>query len=134
MMPEWVGFCRGSLGVTVNLDLITFFSAPAKNGWGVGIAWHESSDRNCQEFLRSLATHVYHGASLDDALLRLVFSCCENHAIRMSWWDDLSNRAQAEIMERAQFMTSLEDDYDPRYLQVGLEGIAQWEFISRRSG
>ncbi|WP_299196019.1 hypothetical protein [uncultured Amphritea sp.] len=126
---DFLGRQLQDLGVEgVPLDLITFFSAPAEEGWAIGIAWHESSDRYCREFLRSLATHVYEGASLDDAILRFVFSCCENHAIRMSWWDGLKEKSQSSILERVRFMTSLECGYDPRHLCVVLEGIAKWEF------
>ena len=112
------------------LDLITFCSAPLNNGWGYFFAWHNSSDRVCDEFMRSLATKMYDGEDLGDMLFRLLISCCENHAISPKWWDSLSSKQVEEITERASWMVSPFCAIKPSYLQEGLQGIVKWEFNS----
>lgn len=110
------------------LDLITFFTAPTTKGWAFCFAWHVSSNNTCLPLIQSLASKIYHGEKPADALLRFSLSCCENHAIKISWWDALSESAKIEAVERMRLMA---DPYTPvpsNYLVSGCEGIANWGF------
>lgn len=115
------------------LDLITFFTAPIPDGWAFCFAWHASSRKTCIPFLRSLAAIVRSGENLEDALLRFTFSCCENHAIRISWWDQLREEFKQEAIKKMHPAASYPAPVCPSYLKYGCEGIASWEFNEVRT-
>ena len=125
---DFTGQPLQEVGTDGPLDLITFFTAPTSSGWAFGFAWHRSSFRSCEHLMKSLATSVCRGSNLADVLLRFSISCCENHAIRISWWDGLSPTAKAELIERMSLMASPYEPVPPIYLAVGCEGIADWSF------
>jgi len=110
------------------LDLITFFTAPTTDGWCFGFAWHVTSQNTCVPFVRSLGSYVGHGGKLEDALLRFSFSCCENHAFRISWWDKLPTQSKATLLDRMYLMASPNIPVPQEYLTQGCEGIADWKF------
>ncbi|MBB2497488.1 hypothetical protein [Aquipseudomonas ullengensis] len=109
------------------LDFITFFTAPLAQGWSFTLCWHASSNNSCVALARSLASAVSCGASPQDALLRFSFSCCENHAFRITWWDSLPVLAREAILSRVALMADPEAPVPSDYLAKGLEGIAGWE-------
>ncbi|APC19133.1 hypothetical protein BLL42_26820 [Pseudomonas frederiksbergensis] len=78
---------------TRDLDLLSLHS-PSEYGWAFVLAWHESSDLSYQRFIYSLAESGRGGAKIEDMLLRFSLACCENHAIRISWWDSLPTVAK----------------------------------------
>ncbi|WP_348943925.1 hypothetical protein ABHF33_10515 [Chitinibacter sp. FCG-7] len=126
---DFEGKILQDLGVlTERLDLITFFSAPMENGWAFGFGWHVSSNKTCFPFIQSLANIVANGKKLEDALLRFVISCCENHAMRISWWDGLDADLKAQIIERMHIMTHPHIQVPVNYLMAGCEGVANWNF------
>lgn len=110
------------------LDLITFFTAPTIDGWAFCFAWHASSSQTCLLFMQSLTDYVRNKGDLSDALFRLAISSCENHAIRISWWDQLSNQAKSEIFDRVVLMSAPGIPIPQNYLSSGCEGIATWDF------
>jgi len=110
------------------LDLITFFTAPIPEGWAYGFAWHTSSNATCIAFMQSLAALAAGGGNIEDALLRFSLSCCENHAIRISWWDSLSVVQQTAAVERMHMMAHPSVPVPIQYLAVGCEEIAAWNF------
>jgi hypothetical protein len=109
-------------------SLITFFTAPFSTGWTFTLCWHVSSRGACEHFARSLASLAHSGGSLEDALLRFSISCCENHAIRVSWWDGLAPEHQRAIVERVALMAAPHISVPAWYLARGLDGIADWRF------
>lgn len=110
------------------LSLVTFFTAPLASGWAFTLCWHVSSQDVCEHFARSLASLAHSGGSLEDALFRLSMSCCENHAIRISWWDGLAAHHRRAVAERIALMAAPHVSVPPKYLANGLEGIADWKF------
>ncbi|NJM11300.1 MAG: hypothetical protein HC889_04875 [Synechococcaceae cyanobacterium SM1_2_3] len=110
------------------LDLITFFTAPTREGWAFGFGWHASSNKTCVPFLQSLASYISSGGKPEDALLRFSLSCCENHAIRISWWDTLPEYSKKEAIERIQLMIHPNIPVPKDYLASGCEDIADWQF------
>lgn len=110
------------------LDLITFFTAPVENGWAFCLAWHASSNNTCMPLVRSLANKVYNGEKIEDAMLRLSLYCCENHAIRISWWDNLNVDDKNSCLEAMQLMADPINPIPSDYLVSGCEGIADWSF------
>ncbi|WP_370712278.1 hypothetical protein [Paraburkholderia sp. IW21] len=111
----------------IPLDLVTFFTAPVSNGWAFGFAWHVSSNPTCLPFIQSLASRVAKGERPEDALFRFSL-CCENHAIRISWWDSLDESATREALERMNLMGHPQVPVPSNYLVSGCEGIATWDF------
>lgn len=109
------------------LDLITFFTAPISTGWAFGFAWHVSSNPTCLPFIQSLASRVAKGEKPEDAILRFSLSC-ENHAIRISWWDNLDEKAKRAVMERLHLGGHPQMPVPANYLVSGCEGIATWDF------
>lgn len=114
------------------LDCLTFFTAPSIDGWSLCFAWHQSSHSSCTALLKSLATMVHAGHSLDAALIRFVFCCSENHAFRISWWDNLSPGQQSTISNAAALMTNPYEPVPSNYLVSGFEDIPAWHFESVR--
>lgn len=110
------------------LDLITFFTAPTSDGWAFTFCWHASSNRVCIPFIQSLASRVADGEKIEDVLLRFSFSCCENHAFRISWWDKLGIDAKRDVLERMFLMIHPDIPIPPDYLVTGCENIAHWKF------
>ncbi len=110
------------------LDLIAFFTAPTDDGWAFGFAWHVSSSQTCVPLLKSLAERVATDDKLEDALLRFSLSCCENHAVRVSWWDGLSESSKAAAIERMRMMMHPLTPVPDHYLAAGCEGIANWKY------
>lgn len=110
------------------LDLITFFTAPIAEGWAFGFGWHASSNRTCIPFMQSLAERAATGERVEDALLRFSLSCCENHAIRISWWDALDEQLQISAVERMHLMFHPLLPVPEHYLAIGCEGIASWQY------
>lgn len=109
-------------------SLITFFTAPIDDGWAFCFAWHVSSNDICIPFIQSLAYRVANGEKPEDIIFRFSLSCCENHAIRISWWDRLSEDAKNEVISRVGMMVHPELPIPANYLASGCEGIADWEF------
>lgn len=109
------------------LDLITFFTAPIEQGWAFGFGWHTSSNGTCIPFIQSLANQVATGEKVEDALLRFSL-CCENHAIRISWWDALDQQSKTAVIERMLLMMHPQIPIPKQYLAVGCEGIANWKY------
>lgn len=109
------------------LDLITFFTAPTEEGWAFGFGWHTSSNLTCIPFIQSLAQRAATGEKIEDALLRLL-PCCENHAIRVSWWDALDEESKSAVVERMLLMIDPRLPVPDNYLAIGCEGIASWQY------
>ncbi len=110
------------------LDLITYFTAPVENGWAFGFGWHVSSNRSCIPLLRSLARKAAKGEKIEDALLRFSLSCCENHAVRISWWDGLDEALREAATQRVLLMIDPHIPVPSDYLAKGCEGIADWQY------
>lgn len=125
---DFLGRRLQQLGSNEALELITFFTAPTADGWAFCFAWHESSSAACVALVRSLATVVAEGQSPADALLRFSLSCCENHAIRISWWDGLPQTKRDEAQERMELMAHPGIPLPQDYLSHGLENMADWSF------
>ncbi len=109
-------------------DLITFFTAPLSDGWAFGFGWHASSNQTCIPYLQSLAERYTEGQKIEDALLRLTFACCENHAFRISWWDHLAEEQKLSILKKIWVMTNPILPVQSSYLMEGCEGIASWTY------
>lgn len=110
--------------------LITFFTAPTDTGWAFGFAWHISSGPSCRSLIRSLKVRLSGGAKLEDMLLRFSLSCCENHAMRISWWDALSAQSKKSALNRMSLMAHPSAPVPANYLAIGCDGIANWRFDS----
>lgn len=114
---------------TQDLQLLTFCSAPIKNGWAYLFAWHEKSSKVCIDFMRSLATMIYDNKkSLSDHLFRLAITNCENLAISPKWWEKLNEDIKEKIEDRATLMADILAVTEQSYLMEGLEGISAWKF------
>lgn len=119
---------------TETLDLLTFFTAPTKKGWAFVFAWHESSNNTCQWFMHSLAESVRKGVRPEDTLLRFSLICCENHAIRISWWDGLPAAGKSQALDAMAEMADPMVGIRPDYLVSGSEGLADWSFDTVQDG
>ncbi|WP_339492861.1 hypothetical protein [Pseudomonas sp. EA_15y_Pfl2_R67] len=118
---------------TEALDLLTFFTAPTDHGWAYVLAWHQSSDQTCQWVRDSLQEGICQGRKLEDMLLRLSLAC-ENHAIRISWWDKLTPSAQHAGLTALSVGTDPNVGIPSDYLASGCEGLADWIFDSVQDG
>lgn len=114
--------------ISSRLDLITFFTATTQDGWAFCFAWHRSSNTTCIPFIESLFSCVENGEAWGDVLLRFALPNCENHAVRISWWDNLPQISKQQIIDRIFMRFSPVIPVPPNYLTVGLEGIVDWRF------
>lgn len=119
--------------VKIPNELITYFTAPTSDGWAFCFAWHASSDRVCKHLMQSLAASCLHGEKLVDALLRFVVWNCENHAFKISWWDNLNPSAQQEILKFMNLAVNPQKEIPSNYLISGCENIVQTEFNTVRT-
>ncbi|WP_226502680.1 hypothetical protein [Pseudomonas sp. MWU16-30317] len=117
---------------TKNLDLLVFFTARTEYGWAFVLAWHESSDLSCERFVYSLAESGRGVGKIEDMLLRFSLACCENHAIRISWWDSLDTVAKSQALDFMAFMADPTLGIRSDYLVAGCEGLADWSFDNVR--
>lgn len=108
--------------------LITAFTAPTDTGWSFTFAWHGSSDSICVPFIQSLIECVAQGDKLEDLLLRFSISTCENHAIRISWWDGLPESGKQAVLGKFRLMLDPGEPVSVDYLREGCEGLADWIF------
>lgn len=109
------------------LEMITFCSAPFNSGWGFLFAWHKSSSKICDEYIKSLATAVYNKSAAADFLFRLAIQS-ENHAFSPEWWNGLSSEKKNKIIEKTSESISVFSDIPQSYLIKGVEGISGWKF------
>jgi hypothetical protein len=121
------------LNDTLTPQLITFFTAPTDDGWAFTLAWHQSSDAICRQFVGSLAQRIHQGENVVDILTRFSFSCCENHAFRISWWDQLPEQKKSEICSRVYLMMNPFEPVPSDYLVFGCEGVSEWELETVQS-
>lgn len=110
-----------------DMELITFCSAPTREGWGYLFAWHSNNSQICEAFMCSLATKMHEGEKLADMLFRLVMLCCENLAISPDWWEALSIKQTDEIIDIITPYNSPFSAVKNSYLLKGLKGIVNWE-------
>ena len=110
------------------LDLIAHYSAPTAHGWAHVFTWHKSSSSTSRRFMSSLAARMHHGGDIGDLLFRFVILNCENIAFSPSWWEKLSKKEIAEIIEGASCMVDPFVIINPYYLTKGLSGVSNWEF------
>ncbi|MCF3194863.1 hypothetical protein [Pseudomonas bubulae] len=108
--------------------LLTAFTAPTDTGWSFTFAWHSSSDSTCVPFIQSLIECVARGDKLEDLLLRFSISTCENHAIRISWWDGLPESGKQALLGKFRLMLEPGESVPNDYLMKGCEGLADWIF------
>ena len=109
-------------------EMITFFTAPIDDGWAFVFAWHKSSNAVSSKLVSSLAKAMHRGEKVEDCLFRFSISCCENHAFRTSWWDNLKDETKSEILQTTEVMVDLETEVPATYLAIGLNGVASWSF------
>ncbi len=114
----------------VQLELITFCSAPMTTGWGYLFSWHDSSSSICAEYMRSLATMMHEGYNVSDLLFRMVILNCENCAISPEWWETLSEKQRDEITVAGASNAQPFSPIKNTYLSEGLEGASGWQFDS----
>jgi len=110
-----------------NLELITFFSAPTSEGWAYTFAWHKNNESVCEQYIRSLASIVYDGQALGNAIFRLAIQCCENLAISPDWFESIP-------IDKINTICKILTDYynpltiiKPNYLNKGFENIVDWK-------
>ncbi len=82
-------------------DLESFFFSliPFKD---VGLAlfgWIEKQDSLCTKFIKSLHT-LYSNGEIGNALVRFIFDSFENIFFRISWWEELSQKAKVSLQNR----------------------------------
>lgn len=109
-------------------DLITFCSAPTKNGWSFIFSWHKSSDNSCLAFIQSLKERMKQGDNLSDLLFKFVLLNSENFAFSPAWWKSLSADKQKEISQSVTNMMQPTLAIRQYYLYNELENISNWNF------
>ncbi|MCD9527014.1 hypothetical protein GLP22_04840 [Photobacterium carnosum] len=122
------GHLQNLADLNEKLSLLTFCSAPMLNGWGFVIAWYQENSGICDVFINSLGQIINDQHSVEDALFRLVISCCENHAFSPLWWEQLDISSKELIFNRITEVIDPLTPIDPKYLTKGLESIIDWSF------
>ena len=79
-------------------DLITYFSAPMKRGWGYVFAWHIEDNVSCEPFIISLGRTIETGRSIEHTLFQYMILNSENHAFSPSWWESLEQCERSQII------------------------------------
>ena len=112
-----------------NLELMTFCSAPMKDGWGYMLAWHKSSSEICNKFYNSLE-QLSNTQPVIDILFRLAINS-ENIGIKPEWWESLSKNTIQQIIDYSSESSDPFSEIRNDYLIKGLDGIVNWEIIEK---
>ena len=135
LMPEYA--LDGSLIQSLRsplekMDVMTFSFAPEKNGWTFLFAWHERSNNAVQRFIGAIISLIRKRKSLEDALFRFVLCSSENIAFSPHWWAQQPDPIRKEILDALGEGVDVLSVPSTQRLLVGLEGVADWEFVRVR--
>jgi len=108
--------------------LISYYSAPTKEGWSFVFSWHKSSNYCCYPFIQSIKTKMKKGELLSDLLFQFVITHGENFAFSPDWWESLSEENQKRITKTITHMMNPTDTIRENYIENGLKGISSWSF------
>jgi hypothetical protein len=113
------------------LDLLTYSIVTTEQGGAVVFAWGRESDTACQIFIRSLVAMTED--LMPHAVVRLLFSFCENMYISPQWWDGLDQEWREDLRKRLESSASL--DAPPSVgclLDNGIRAVS-WSIVSKRA-
>jgi len=114
-----------------NQDLLSFSSAPTKDGWSFIFSWHKSSDKSCLKFIESLIKRGERDDNLGDLLFRFLMKSCENTAFSPIFWESLELSEQNEISKVITNILHPSIAIPRDYLQKDLSGISKWNFKTK---
>jgi hypothetical protein len=117
-------------GSANKLSLITYCSAPKRDGWCFLFAWHKSCEQIARSYMGSVAQLMKSDRILGDALFNLVILNCENHAFSPEWWEDIKPSLKINICEAMKKQADVLSVFDKDYLTSEINGIAPWVFES----
>ena len=114
--------------LNIELELLTFCSAPLKNGWGYLLAWHDSSSNTAKKMIDSL-NNGKKETTIIDCLFRLALNA-ENIAISPSWWESINNEEKEQILNVVSNALDIFADIENNYLSNGVSGIVDWQYCN----
>jgi hypothetical protein len=88
----------------IKLDVITFSVIATEAGGAVVFSWIDETHGACTRFIESL--NRIQKSGIGDAIVRFLFTYCENTFFSPVWWETQSTTNQAKIRERANLGTS----------------------------
>lgn len=87
----------------IKLDVITFSVIATEAGGAVVFSWIDETHGACTRFIESL--NRIQKSGIGDAIVRFLFTYCENTFFSPVWWETQSTTNQAKIRERANLGT-----------------------------
>jgi hypothetical protein len=115
-----------SLNTIERLDLVSFSLIPTQTGGAFVLAWEAGNDGAITRLVESL--DQLSDSAIPHAVLRFVFSFCENHYIQPSWWDLLDPASRAGYEQR--FHEAPLSTHPGRLLDDGISCV-NWNVVRR---
>ncbi len=92
------------------------------------VSWLESHSKSCMKFIDSLK--LIKPDRITDAIIRFLFSSCENIFISPQWWDNLDISKKNKLEERMNYDMRPNTMYKKDYLKDEGINYANWFFES----
>ena len=77
---------------------ISFTLLPTDDGGILSFGWSKRGEHVCKSFVTSLLSIP--DCRKTDAIVQLIFDCCENHVAEPNWWENLAPDIKADLQER----------------------------------
>jgi hypothetical protein len=104
---------------------ISFTLLPTDNGGILAFGWSASGDHVCRPFVSSLLSVPDDRKS--DAVVQLIFDCCENHVVQPDWWEGLPDQTKLDLQQRFLNWTDIRP-VNTTALIPGVIRYADWGF------
>jgi len=101
-----------------------YFSSQ-KKGYVI-FSWISSPDGVVDQFIASLMN--IGKKEMTNALIRFIFSSCENLYTSPVWWEGLKGDKQKALMGRIKSATNLYEDYNAEYLKDDNVNYGDWDY------
>ncbi len=115
----------------LNLDQpafsLSFTLLPADSGGILAFGWPASGDHVCRQFVNSLLSVP--ADRMSDAVVQLIFDCCENHVAQPDWWESLPEEIHTDLERRLLNWTDM-SPVNQHALVLGPHKYADWKFRS----
>lgn len=109
-------------------DLITYFSAPMKRGWSYVFAWHIKDNDSCEPFIISLGRTIEAGRSIEHTLFQYMILNSENHAFSPSWWENLKQCKQSQIIYAVNHKLDIMSQMTSSQENDDIPDVSAWTF------
>lgn len=123
---DYYGIELQDLSEDAPLDQLAVFTAPSTAGWTISFAWHDDHCQSNLKLINSMKSLYKDGTSFSTLISRLLFTCMENYALKISWFDSKPKILKDEITET---FTKVMSPFEPIQTDVLRKGFEDSNFF-----